>query len=863
MSEFSNGIPALFERQVGTNAEGVALRTHDRSVTYAELNYAANQLARFIVSSEREITEPVVLLLEQGISMVTAILAVLKAGGFFVPVDPTDPESRTIQILKDSGTRFIITNSANFDLATGLMSASENICLNLDEVPANLDGTDLSLDIAPGALAYILYTSGSTGTPKGVMQTHSAVIHNMRLHKKAFEITSDDIQTLLYGASVYGGIRDTFNAILNGATLSMYSLRRNGFFELGDWLRDEKITIYCSVVSVFRQFMKLVDDGDSFPAVRLIKLGSDATYLKDVIAFQQASFSSSCVMHCGLGSTETGLVREYFLTRNVDFNQSRVPLGFPVEDKEILILDDNGKPLPPGEIGEIAIKSKYISTGYWQQPELTHAVFSADQAGMRMYRTGDLGQIDDDGCLAHRGRADYQIKIRGFRVELGEIETALRAFEQVYETVVIATEDERSGWQLIAYIVPDGNSEITISDLREFLFKKLPGHMLPKCFVFLDSMPCTSNGKVDRQALPAPELNNSAGDHEGRAPRSEIEKLFIDIWKNVLKVSTPNIDSNFFDLGGDSLSAVEIILQMEACIGQRIPLTSLVQAPTIAELVDLLEADNVLTDSFLLNPSSQSNSRLPLFCLYGLMIYQPLADLLADQYATYGLYLDEELNFSKATDRPGAYELPDVSEIARLYLEKILSIHPNGPYCLAGVSFGGVVAFEVAQQLQALGKEVGAVILIDTSAPGGYKPVTLRGWLHYFREEMIWRGRRIVSQVGAINNKGKAIPREFVKADLDTIRRQIRGKARRDYRVRPLNGKGVLFKAREGIHRPGYKVDPHFGWDGVFSTPLEMHSVPGDHLSVLQSPNVKFLADALKEYLNQEFDCATSSFVRR
>jgi len=227
---------------------------------------------------------------------------------------------------------------------------------------------------------------------------------------------------------------------------------------------------------------------------------------------------------------------------------------------------------------------------------------------------------------------------------------------------------------------------------------------------------------------------------------------------------------------------------------------------------------------------------------------------LADQYATYGLYIDEELNFLKATGRPGADELPEVSEIARLYLEKILTIQANGPYYLAGLSFGGIVAFEVAQQLQALGKEVGSVILIDTSAPGGYKPVTLLGWLHYFREEMIWRGRRIVSQVGAINNKGKAIPREFVKADLDTIRRQIRGRARRDYRVRPLDGKGVLFKAREGIHRPGYKIDPHLGWDGVFSTPLEVCSVPGNHLGVLQPPNVKFLAEVLRKYLDRESD---------
>ncbi|MBL4828117.1 MAG: AMP-binding protein [Spongiibacteraceae bacterium] len=849
MKEFESTIPTEFERQVLAHPDKIAINTSDKSLSYVELNARANQLARRILDGVEQVvnTDPIVLLLEQGIDMIAAILAVLKSGKCFIPIDPSDPETRTAYILKNSGAHTIITSHRHCALIkTSALNATKIIMM--EEPLEGICESNLCLTLPAQAIAYILYTSGSTGEPKGVVQAHHSVLHNMRLHRLSFAITSDDVQSLLYGSSVYGGIRDSFNALLNGATLAIYPLREQGFSELTAWLQTKRITILCCVATVFRQFMSHVAGVKTFPDIRLVKLGGEATYLAEVEAFQHC-FSSNCVLHCGLGSTETGLARQYFVEKNTCIEQNTVPLGFPVADKEILLLDDDFNPVREGDIGEIVIKSKYIAQGYWKNKAITEGVFSIDADGeTRLYRTGDLGLIGENGCLYHRGRKDQQVKIRGFRVELGEVEVALRVCSKVHDVAVTSFKDERMGAKIVAYVVVKKDSVLNVNELRQFMLSQLPNHMLPKRYIFLDSLPLTANGKINRRVLPEPSLESWIGNQCSRRASSELESRCVQIWEQVLEVDGLGIDDDFFELGGDSLLAAELILKMEVCLGRPIPLAVLVRSRTIAELITCIDQVDDPIKSFALAQPESESSRPPLICVYGLMLYKPLADLLASEIVTYGIYLDSEFDLLRSKKFYGV-ELPSVSELATMYIYKIREIQPKGPYYLAGLSFGGFVAFEIARQLQEAGEKVQLLALMDAYAPGASKPSSLRGWIYQYRQRISWWFSNFSLRVNMFKVKtakqSKAVERQYLR----NIRRQIKARAIREYRPCPISGRGVLFKASDALNAPGFKTDAHLGWNNKFSEGVEVHTVPGDHLSILQPPNVRVMADKLLSYM--------------
>ena len=509
-----------------------------------------------------------------------------------MPLDPSYPPARIAAILEDSQAGLIMTNNQCFSLADELCHSTLQL-VNTEEIDASLSAENLGLSISPDTHSWILYTSGSTGKPKGVVQNHRNVLHFIMNFTNGFHLCADDRLTLLFSCCVNGGAHEIFSALLNGASLHLLDIKAEGLTQMANWLIEHEITIYCSVPTLFQHFIDTLTGKERFHNLRLIKLIGEPVYKKHVELYKQ-HFPERCIFVNRLGSTETGSIRWNFIDKKTQINGIRVPVGYPVEDNEILLLDEAGKEVGTNNIGEIAVKSRYLSPGYWKRPDLTRAVFLHDPKGgdKRIYRTGDLGRILTDGCLQHLGRKDFQVKIRGHRIEVSEIEMALLDLPVIKEAVVMARENQsgdpsaplRTGKRLVAYLVPASQPVPKVSQLRSFLKNKLPDYMIPSIFMFVEAFPLAPNGKVHRQALPAPTSTRPELDTPFSAPRTPLEKILGGIWAEVLSLDRVGIHDNFFDFGGHSLLATQIISRVLNTLHVEVPMRSMFESPTVAEM---------------------------------------------------------------------------------------------------------------------------------------------------------------------------------------------------------------------------------------------------------------------------------------
>ena len=409
-------IPDRFQQQVRRYPNRIAVKTRRHQLTYETLNQEANRVAHAILTQRGEGNEPIALLLENDAPMITTILGVLKAGKTFVPLDCSFPRARLTDILEDSGAGLIVTNNQNLAVAKEFARSGCEL-INVDAVSSCVSTEDLCLPIAPSRFACILYTSGSTGKPKGVIQNHRNLLHEIRTLTNSFHICAEDRFTLLFSPSVIAGERDIFGALLNGAALYGFELKQEGAAGLANWLIQEELTICHFVPTLFRHFARTLTGNEGFPKVRLIHIASEPVRNKDVELYKR-HFSPECILVVRLGSTETLTVRMRFIDHQTQTVGSIVPVGYAVEDKEALLLDAQGQEVGMNQIGEIAIKSRYLSPGYWQRPDLTAAAFRPPPEGEdeRTYLMGDLGRFHPDGCLEYLGRKDFQVKIRGHSV---------------------------------------------------------------------------------------------------------------------------------------------------------------------------------------------------------------------------------------------------------------------------------------------------------------------------------------------------------------------------------------------------------------------------------------------------------------
>jgi len=699
-------IPARFEQQVARFPDRLAVQTSSESLTYRQLDDLANRMAQGILAHRGEGSEPVGLLMSQGAPLIAAILGILKAGKMYVPMDPSHPPARIAFTLDEAGVALVLTDHAT-DPA---LATATRAVLTIEELVFGRSVSAPGLALSGETLAYIYYTSGSTGRPKGVFDSHRNVLHNIMRYTNSLQISPLDRLTLLQSPSFSGAVSSVFSSLLNGAAVFPYDVRREGLGRnLARWLAREEITIYHSVPMVFRSFLR----GDlRFPEIRVIRLEGDAASRVDVQLYR-GHFDRHCLLVNGLGATETGISRQFFMDMETPLPDGIVPIGYATSDMQAMVLDEAGRDAGVATVGEIAIRSRYLASGYWRQPELTRTAFLPGPAGSgeRIYLTGDMGRLGADGCLSYLGRKDSGLKIGGQRVEPAEVERALLSLDGVREAVVVSRGDAEGRPQLVAYLVPNGKPTDAVPVLRRALERELPDYMIPARFVFLDALPLTDNGKVDRKALPTPQAERVQRASEYVPPRDPLEERLAGIWEDVLNTGPVGVRDNFFDLGGNSLLAASLLLALEEITTKELPPTTIIAAPTVEQLANVIRGD-IQPSTAVLVPIQTGGSNPPFFCAgeHGGGVGPGFAavsrHLGPDQpfygLQSVGLYGDE-------------HPLTSIEAMATRYLEAVRRVRPEGPYYLGGRCFGGVVALEMAHQLMAAHESVALLVLIDVT----------------------------------------------------------------------------------------------------------------------------------------------------
>lgn len=708
-AEIEQSIARRFERQAALHASRPAVGVEGGSVSYAELDRHASAVARAVRERCGDAPGQVAVLCAQGAPLVAAILGASKAGRAYVPLDRSQPPARLAPLLEHADVSLVLTDAATADLARALAAEGRPV-LDVEGVPA-CEAAEARTAGDPEAPAYIYTTSGSTGPPKGVLDLHRNVLHNVMRYTNSLRIAPSDRLTLLQASHLSGAVSSLFGALLNGASVHPFDVAAHSASELAAWLARERITIYHSVPAIFRSFLA----GDRrFPDVRVVRLEGDRASRLDVELFRR-HFAEACVLVNGLGATETGLVRQHFVERDTPVSGAILPVGGPVEGVEVLLLDEQGRPVPDGAVGEICVRSEFLAAGYWRAPELSARAFEPDPAGgaRRRYRSGDLGRMRPGGCLEVLGRRDARARIRGHSVELADVEEALLALPSVREAAVAAPCGADGEPRLVAWVVPAAAAP-TVSALRRELAERLPAPMVPTRFVLVGGLPLHASRKLDRGALPAPGPERPPLESAYAPATNALESLLAHVWEEVLEERPVGTRDAFLDLGGDSLSAVRMVERVEEALGRKVSLALLASASTVEELARALVAEQPPDLREPLVPLHPDGTKAPFFFLHG-------------DYWSDGLYC---LHVARHLDpqRPfwllppcgldGAPAPESIEEMAEVHLAALRRVQPRGPYRLGGNCNGGLVAFELARRLVRGGERVERLVVIRSSARG-------------------------------------------------------------------------------------------------------------------------------------------------
>lgn len=593
--EVEASIPERFEKIVNHFGDRQAVRGKNNILTYKELNQAANQLARAILDKRGQGIEPIILICDHDVSVIIGLMGILKAGKAYVSLNSDTPVPRLNYILEDLEAKLIITDSQNLTLSKQLAEGSVSI-MNVDDIDQNYK--NLNIAIAPNSLCTIAYTSGSIGQPKGVMRDHRMILHRVYIDTNDLQIEAGDRFTMLTSSAFTSSTSDIFNPLLNGGTLCLGSIVEQGLNWLTQWLIEEKITILCLPTILFQQWLETLTTKDRFPDLRYILPGGKF-YKKDIEKITRHISDRCCVIQ-KLASSETSLITRLVISSPSEIEGSNVPVGYAVEGKDVFLVDDSGKRLGFNQIGEITVKSRYISQGYWRNPELTNKKFlpTTDGSDEHIYLTGDLGRMQPDGCLEWIQRKDLMIKIRGYRVEPSEIEGALLDIEGIRQTVVVGVSDLSGETCLAAYIVPKQGFIPKIKLIRAALADRLPNYMIPSRFMALEALPTTINSKVDRSRLPPLDWSFAELDNSFMPPTNSLETEVLEIWQSVLQITQIGIDDDFIELGGTSIQAMQIVARVFDTFHTNLSPNILLTSSTVAKMADMiLESQITLTEN--------------------------------------------------------------------------------------------------------------------------------------------------------------------------------------------------------------------------------------------------------------------------
>ncbi len=859
-------LPDLIEAQVAATPQAIAIADAGGSLSYAALSQQANRLAHYLRDLGVTAETPVIVCLERSAQLLVAVLAIWKANAAYVPLDPTLPPQRLQAILAATGASVVLTQT-QFQAAFAPTTA-HLVCL--DALPPTLPEASPQNPprfTQPAQLAYIIFTSGSTGTPKGVMISHMA-LHNLA-QALAANITPP-----------HGGpLRISFNAPLffdsslkqlvqlaRGHTLVIVpEVVRQDAQALLAFIHQQRLDWFDCTPTQLR--MLLLAGVAEQPALLppLLLIGGEAL---DRATWQFLATQPTTRAYNVYGPTECTVDASLSLIST----ESPVPvIGRALPNVPLYVLDQRLQPVPVGVPGELTIGGVQVARGYLHRPDLTAERFVPDPfsatPGARLYRSGDRVRYLPDGTLEFLGRIDQQVKIRGYRIELGEIEAALSRHPAVQQCVVLVREDLPGDKRLVAYIVAspdqqaDTDSAALGATLRAFLKAQLPDYMLPSAFVQLDALPLTPNGKLDRKALPHPSPDQGATGRSANPPRDGLELRLSQLWESLLGVSSIGRDDDFFALGGHSLLAVRLTMQVAQQFGVQLPLATFFQDASIARIAEFIRTQDATSAFSPLVPIRTSGTQPPLFLVHpaggDVLCYRDLSERLGPDQPIYGL------------QAVGLYgeQPPDTSveAMAARYIAALQAQHPHGPYLLAGWSLGGVVAFEMACQLQAQGHTIAALILIDSRLVRPDEPeLTDLLLLHAFAQHLGVAEEHLV----ALGNELAACPAEervatalhtlqhqgLLPADLSLAQISARFavfqahvRAARQYVPRSFAGAISLMQAQDGTAADGGRIAER--WASLSTGGITIHTVPGNHFSILRSPHVSLLSTRVQECL--------------
>ncbi|WP_225828325.1 non-ribosomal peptide synthetase [Streptomyces naphthomycinicus] len=848
------GIPlhAHIERQARRTPDATALVFEDRSLSYAELDAAAGRLAgriRRAVGEDRFAPGATVAVhLERSPELVVSLLAVLKAGGAYLPLDPATPAERMAFMLSDAGTELVLTSGS----PDGLPGGVPVLRVDVDE-PAEPEAPAPEVPVAPGQLAYLIYTSGSTGTPKCVMLTHRGICNRLLWMQEAHGLTADDAVLQKTPFTFDVSVWEFFWPLMTGARLVV--ARPGGHRDPGyltEVIRRESVTTAHFVPSMLRIFLSDPAAARCGPLRRVIASG-EALPPDLVRRFFEVFPPPAVELHNLYGPTEASVDVSAWRCRPEDATGS-VPIGRPVANTTLDVLDDRLAPLPLGIAGELHIGGVQLAAGYRGRDELTAERFVPDprRPGGRLYRTGDLVRQRADGAIEFIGRADGQIKLRGYRIELGEIEARLAAHPAVQAAAVRPAQD-----RLVAYVVPAAGTEPPgAPELRAFLERSLPDYMVPPVFVPLAALPVTANGKLDRAALPPPAAR-SAAPVPARSTSTALQRTVTGLWAELLGRDADTIgpDDDFFELGGHSLLAARLMAAVARRFGVRLPLTALFEAPTVARFAELVSAGSehapIVSLRAPLTPA-------PLFLLPpaggDVMAYRRLVALLPPGREVLGV---------RSRALSGEAEAESLAAMADQYADAVRERRPAGPYHLAGWSMGGALAVEVAARLEASGEPVALVALLDSAVPGAGEPDPLLAPAVALAD-FLPRLDVTAEDTAALRDRLRGLPLE------ERLKLLISWAEERGSRVLPseaLLRQAELAERHERLvlaHRPSVVAapltlwwardrlrEPRASWarqtrGGV----REEATLPGNHFTLLRPPHVALVARRLAAALD-------------
>ncbi|KAF3885483.1 MULTISPECIES: non-ribosomal peptide synthetase [Nostocales] len=873
-------IHELFEQRVEQNPNAIALMFENEQLTYRQLNHRANQLARYLKALGVGPEVLVGIYLERSLEMVVGLLGILKAGGAYVPLDPTYPKERLAFMLENSQPLVLLTQES---LKTEICDFTEKVvCLDTDcRFIAQQSEENLNQTATPANLAYVIYTSGSTGKPKGVQVTHANLCHYAQAMARALGIAPEDIYLHTASIAFSSSVRQLMVPLAQGATVKIAtSEQRKDPRALFEAIKQHNVTAIDIVPSYWRNCIHALTHLDPEKReflldnkLRLIVSASEPL-LSDVPAQWKLGFQHGARLINMFGQTETcGIVATYPIPSQQNNRVKIVPLGRPIANTQIYLLDEHMQPVPIGVPGELHIGGLGLARGYLNRPDLTEEKFIPDpfsqKEGARLYKTGDLARHLPDGNIEFIGRRDYQVKIRGFRIELGEVEAVLNQHPTVVQTAVVACVDALGDKRLVAYVVPNKELEVVTSDLRSFLKEKLPEYMVPSAFVLLEALPLTPSGKVNRAALPAHDFSKLDLEANFVAPRDKLEQQIAQIWEEVLHRQPIGIRDNFFDLGGHSLLAVQLFAQIEQKFGKKLPLATLFQSGTVEALATMLRFSEEQAGATSENETDTSwsslvkiqpyGSKAPLFLAHPLggevLCYRTLAMHLGKDRPVYGLQ-PQGLDGKQAL-------YTQIEEMAAHYIKEIQMIQPKGPYYLGGYSFGGVVAFEMAQQLHKQGEKVAILAMLDTIRPGSERRLSFRYRVlehleNFSQEGMVYLQHKLVGWRDWIGfhiqykyKKLMGIPEPSPKEDKHLEIMDANSKALNQYTFQTYPGCMTLLRTSDK-HRDeatGMQYDPLFGWGELVQGGIDIQQIPGSHYTLLEEPHVGELVEKLKNCL--------------